>query len=119
MPDPVPITREHKKLGDELDDTYIEVVNAATYARGYLRPPMKGNIYEIFNGFFYPFDALFQHTRYMKEMKNVDLTLMKNIDAWVNSRDEMTPKVLRQGLVLFSEYQKQVLLNGVIILKRE
>ena len=118
MADPIPISREHKKLGDELDDIYIETVNASIFARGYLIHK-KGNPNELFLQFYYPFGALFQHTRYMREMSNVDKELIIEIENWINLQDKPRPSTMLKGLNLFSKYQEPLLKNGVIILKRE
>lgn len=116
--DPIPIVRDHKKLGDELDDVYIEAVNASMLARGYLKH-RKGNPTEIFFQFYYPFGALFQHTRFLREMKGVDDDLVGKIDAWFQIEGKPRPSVMTSGLDLFSRYQEHLLQKGIIILKRE
>lgn len=116
-PDPIPISREHKKLGDELDDIYIEAVNAASYARGYLRQ-RRGNFGAVFFQFYYPFDALFQHTRYLPDMKDADEDLIADIEQWVQTEEKPKISQLRRGLDLFSEYQKAVIKGGAVVLKR-
>jgi hypothetical protein len=117
MGDQTPIVREHKKLGDELDDIYIEAVNASAFARGYL-VHKKGNPNELFFQFYYPFSALFQHTRFLPELKNADEQLIKDIDAWIAIEQRPTRSIMRKGLELFSDYQKILLQQGAIAVKR-
>lgn len=121
MPDPTTIARDHKKIGDELDDIYIEAISAATYAKSYL-VHKRGNPNEIFHQFYLPFVALFMHTRFTREMSKDDYTdLINSLDRWVNkgSRTTTIHALLREGLQLFSQYQCEVIKSGAVVIKRE
>ena len=69
MAEPATSTRDHKKIGDELDAIYNDAVIASMYLQEYL-VHKRGNPNEVFSQFYEPFVALFIHTSVSREMEN-------------------------------------------------
>ena len=113
----IPNIHEHKRVGDDLDDIYLETVEAATKIRGYLQHP-AGNRRDVFLRFYYPFTSLFYHTRNLRDMKDVPEVDMKEIEYWIEDEDRPTKRRMRAGLVLFNKYQKLILGKEIIALHR-
>jgi len=122
MADPTPATREHKKIGDELDSVYVAAINAATYAQGFM-VHRHGNPNEVYDIFYDPFINLFIHTRSTREMtKNGQYdALIAAIDRWMqkSTRTHNVRALIQEGLWLFKYYQKAVIASGAVIIKRE
>lgn len=113
----IPNIHEHKKVGDDLDDIYIETVENATKMRGYLQHP-AGNRREVFLRFYYPFTSLFYHTRNLRDMKDVSDDELGAIERWIDDEQKPTKHRMREGLRLFNSYQKLILGKEIIALHR-
>lgn len=113
----IPTLHEHGKVKDDLDDAYVEAVAMATMVRGFLLTG-RGNLHEEFFQFYYPFTALFFHTRHLREMKNVEANLITDISNWIDDERAPDRQRMRKGLELFSKYQKAIIDNGVIVLQK-
>lgn len=122
MPDPTPATREHKKIGDELDAVYVDLLNAATYAQAFMTHK-HGNPNEVYEAFYTSFINLFMHTRSTREMTKDGKydSLISAIDRWMQKdvRSHNVRALIREGLWLFKYYQKAVIKSGAVIIKRE
>ena len=115
---PIPAVRDHKKIGDDIDDAYVACVAAATEMRTYLVKPM-GNRMEIFLTFYEPFVGLFLHTRNLKEMELPDNdALVAKIERYINFTGVPTMQRMRYGIYLFESYQKELLTKSVVIPSR-
>lgn len=123
MADPLPSTKgDHKRISDELDQAYSEAIKAATHAQCFLTH-RHGNANEVYNLFYDPFVNLFMHTRATREMMK-DNMYKKQIDAierWMqkSSRRHDVRMLIREGLVLFRDYQKAVITSGAVIIRKE
>jgi hypothetical protein len=122
MPDPTPSTREHKKIGDELDSVYVAAINAAAYAQAFLAHK-HGNPNEVYDLLCEPFINLFMHTRATREM-NKDHKydkLIFAVDRWMQKdvRTHNVRSLIREGLWLFKYYQMAVIQSGAVVIKRE
>jgi hypothetical protein len=122
MSDPTPATREHKKIGDELDAVYVDLLNAATYAQSFMTHK-HGNPNEVYEAFYTSFINLFMHTRSTREMTKDGKydSLISAIDRWMQKdvRSYNVRALIREGLWLFKYYQKAVIKSGAVIIKRE
>ena len=116
---PVPAIKDHKKVGDDIDDAYVACLAAAADLHTYLVKP-RGNRMEVFVAFYEPFVGLFMHTRNLTEMaKSDDVTVRDLIASWIEFKGVPTLKRMRYGLYLFKRYQKELLMKGVVVPSRQ
>jgi hypothetical protein len=120
---PVTAIKEHKKVTDEIDDSYMDTVYAAANLKSYLVSKKGGNKREHFVSFHRAFYTLFVHTRYMGGMDKDEDGMIKEIEGWFE--DCSHPKFrhipdpfIRDGIDLFSEYQKKIITKGIITVTR-
>lgn len=116
---PIPTIKDHKKVGDDIDEAYMACIAAATDVRTYLVRPV-GNRVVVFLAFYEPFAGLFLHTRNLTEMKDADEEgVISSIDEWLDFTGIPTRRRMKYGLLLFEKYQKLILMNGVVIPTRQ
>lgn len=121
MAEPATSTRDHKKIGDELDEIYNAAVIAAMYLQEYL-VHKRGNPNEVFSQFYQPFVALFLHTSVAREMDKEEYDdLINSIDKWMHKdiKKYGLLVLMTEGLRLFRKYQRVVVKSGAVIIKRE
>jgi len=134
---PVQSTKEHKKITDEIDDSYMKAVYSATELDAFLVSGTGGSRREVFISFYKSFFGLFSHTRYMPKVddtqdelsesteKKKTPPLCKEIQSWFE--DCKNPRIAKanfpkdfivDGLNLFSEYQRKLIKVGVVTISR-
>ena len=121
MAEPTTSTRDHKKIGEEIDEVYIAAVMAAMYLQQYL-VHRRGNPNEAFFNFYDGFVALFGLTNVSREMDKVEYdTLINDINRWLqkSTRNHNLFLLMYEGLRLFKQYQAAVIKTGAVIVKRE
>jgi hypothetical protein len=121
MAEPSTPTRDHQKIGNEIDAIYNAAVMAAMFLQEYL-VHRKGNPNEVFSQFYEPFVALFVHTSVMREMEKAEYdTLINDIDKWMQKSTKKHDLLLlmHEGLRLFRRYQAAVIKTGAVVVKRE
>jgi hypothetical protein len=115
---PISAVRDHKKIGDDIDDAYIACVAATTDLRTYLVRPL-GNRMEKFLAFYEPFTGLFLHTVNLKEMATPDdEQLIGEISRWIEFQGVPSMKRMRYGIHLFQRYQKELLTKSIVVPSR-
>lgn len=120
---PVTSIKEHKKVTDEIDDSYMDTVYAAANLRSYLVSKSGGNKREHFVAFHRAFYTLFMHTRYMGGMEKEDDVVTNEIEGWFDDCNhpkfrKLPPVFIEDGINLFSAYQKKLITKGVITVAR-
>lgn len=120
---PVTAIKEHKKVTDEIDDSYMDTVYAAANLSSYLVSKVGGNKREQFVAFHRAFYTLFVHTRYMGGMDKKEDNITDEIEGWF--ADCSRPKFrslpipfIKDGINLFSAYQKKLLTKSIITVTR-
>ena len=105
-----PVENAHQTINQKIDEAYIQTIEQAAALRDYLDDP-KGAVGGTYRRFKNPFFQLFLLTRDLKEMRECG-DVSAAVEKWANVGP--SDRSAREGLRLFSEYQRSLFANLII-----
>jgi len=131
---PVQSVKEHKKITDEIDDLYSDVLFYEANLQTFMVQPRGGNRGEQVLNFYRSFRGLFTHTRHMKGMDEIvdegdeekkGKNLIIEAEEWFERgtdqkvrKNKYPDEFVRTGLKLFSRYQEKLIKKSVVSITR-
>lgn len=98
-------------LKKRIEGAFLICVSNMTTLKSMMYNRKVGNIYKVFDEFKESFDQLFSMS---SDNDKLNKEIVKDANDWLNKPTPCTPKIVVEGLDLFSKYKSELFKQNII-----